>query len=124
MRGPLIRLPDGLTASEEPYEPDLRRFYWLNRVLLDPNDPKPKRPVVVVAKSTRGGGAISIVTRSTTDNFGVPHARRPEHGLNKNGWLSRLRYVSSELWTPSNARSMNLLLDDEDFSYVIRDFRL
>lgn len=45
LRGPLITIPEGLFASDEPYEPEVRRFYWLQRCLLDPEDPEPEAPL-------------------------------------------------------------------------------
>lgn len=120
----MIKLPDGLLAFDEPYEPDVRRFYWLQHCLLDPADPKPERPAVVMALPADREGSITFVTRSSTEKNGQCHPRFPEHGLNTEGWLTRLRWVSAELWTPANARSIDLLLDEETFSYVLRDFNL
>ena len=124
LRGPLIKIPDGLLTSDEPYEPDVRRFYWLEQPLLDPADPEPKRPAVVMALPVGTDGEIPVVTRSSTEKNGQFHPRYAEHGLNRDGWLTRLRRVSTELWTPTNAHSIDLLLDEETFSYVLRDFGL
>jgi hypothetical protein len=120
----LITIPKGLLAFDEPCEPEVRRFYWLQHCLLDPADPEPERPAVVMALPADAEGEITVVTRSSTEKNGQFHARCPEHGLNKDGWLTRLRWVSIELWTPANARSVDLLLDEETFSYVLRDFDL
>lgn len=68
--------------------------------------------------------AITVVTRSSTESNGQFHPRCPHQGLNKDGWLNRLRSVSAELWTPSNARSIDLLLDEVTFSSVLLDFGL
>jgi len=120
----LIKIPEGLLSSDEPHEPEVRRFYWLQHCLLDPADPEPERPAVVMALPADIEGTIPIVTRSSTEKNGQFHPRCPEQGLNKDGWLTRLRWVSTELWTPANARSLELLLDEESFSYVLRDFDL
>jgi hypothetical protein len=104
--------------------PEVRRFYWLTNSLLDPQDPKSERPAVVMAVPAATPGMIAVVTRSTTERNGQLHRREPQHGLNKDGWLSRLRVVSTELWTPENVRAIALLLDDDTFSYVLRDFDL
>ncbi len=122
LRGPLITIPDGLLASDEPYEPEVRRFYWLHRCLLDPNDPEPERPAVVLTLPADEAEVITVVTRSSTEKNGQFHPRCPAQGLNKDGWLNRLRSVSAEMWTPSNARSIELLLDEVTFSYVLLDF--
>jgi hypothetical protein len=92
--------------------------------LLDPTDPEPKRPAVVMALPAKSDGEIPVVTRSSTEENGQFHPLYPEHGLNKNGWLTRLRWISTELWTPANAHSIDLLLDEETFSYVLLDFDL
>ena len=102
----------------------MRRFYWLDHCLLDPADPEPERPAVVMALPAETDGEIAVVTRSSTEENGQFHPRYPEHGLNKHGWLTRLRWVSTELWTPANARSVDLLLDEQTFSYVLLDFNL
>ncbi len=120
----MIKIPDGLLASDEPDEPEVRRFYWLQDGLRDPADPEPQRPAVVMALPADAEGEIPVVTRSSTEKNGQFHPRFPKHGLNKDGWLTRLRWVSTELWTPANARSVDLLLDEETFSYVLRDFDL
>ena len=120
----MIKIPDGLLASDEPYLPEVRRLYWLQRALLDLTDPEPERPVVVMALPAESEAEITVVTRSSTEKNGQFHPRDTEHGLNKDGWFCRARWVSIELWTPANARSIDLLLDEETFSYVLRDFDL
>jgi hypothetical protein len=120
----LIKIPDGLLASSEPYLPDVRRIYWLQRPLLDLDDPELERPCVVVVLPAETESEITIVTRSSSERNGQFHPRQPEHGLNKDGWFTRIGWVSTELWTPENTHSTNLLLDEETFSYVLRDFDL
>lgn len=120
----MIKIPEGLRASGEPYLPDVRRLYWLQHPLLDEHDPEAQRPGVVVALPAKTDGEITVVTRSSSEKNGQFHSRQPEHGLNKNGWFNRVRWVSTELWTPDHAYSTELLLDEETFSYVLRDFDL
>ena len=109
---------------DEPYLPDVQRLYWLQRPLLDLADPELERPAVVVVLPAENEGEVTVVTRSSTEKNGTFHSRDPEHGLTKDGWFCRVRSVATELWTPANARSMELLLDEETFSYVLRDFDL
>lgn len=118
----MIKIPDGLEAAAEPYRPDLGRLYWLHHPLLDPGDPEDARPAAVVALPAREHGIITVAQRSSTERNGTFHRRQPAHGLNKDGWFSRLRPIQSALWTPRTAKSIDLLLDDETFAYVLKDF--
>lgn len=120
----LIKIPGGLAASGEPYEPDIGRLYWLRPPLLDPDDPEEERPAVVVAVPDDPHGQITIVMRSSTEKNGQFHPRDPAHGLTKDGWFSRMRPVAAVLWTPDVARSIDLVLDDGTFAYVMRDLDL
>jgi hypothetical protein len=120
----LIKLPEGLLASEDPYEPDVGRLYWLRPPLLDPDDPEPARPAVVMAIPDDEYGQITIVTRSSTEKNGQFHQRDPANGLTKDGWFSRIRTVPALLWTPDVAQSIEVFLDDTTFAYIQRDFDL
>jgi hypothetical protein len=117
----LIKIPEGLAASGEPYLPDIRRLYWLSHDLLDPDDREPKRPAAVLLLPTPIDEGILVAFRSSTERNGEHHAACPEHGLTKEGWFSRGRRVDPVLWTPDHAKSMELLLDEETYSYVLRD---
>jgi hypothetical protein len=107
-----------------PYIPDVRRIYWVNTALLDPDDEKPKRPVVVMRIPETTSGTVTVVVRSTTDKNGPKHDACPNTGLNEDGYFSRLRAVSCELWTPECVESCDLLLDEVTFSYVCLEFNL
>jgi hypothetical protein len=120
----LIKVPPGLLASGEPYQPDIRRVYWLRPPLLDEDDPHDERPAVVVSLPKDGNGTITFVTRSTTERNGQFHERDPDHGLNQDGWFSRVRSRSASLWTPDVARSTELILDETTFSWILQDFGL
>jgi hypothetical protein len=120
----LIKIPKGLLASGQPYQPDVRRLYWVRHPILDPHDPEVERPAVVVATPDDASGEIIFVTRSSTEKNGQFHPRQPEHGLNKDGWFTRVRSVAVDLWTPDAACSLELMLDEETFAYVLRDFDL
>jgi hypothetical protein len=120
----LIKIPLGLDAAMQPYMPEVRRLYWLHRPLLDPQDPEDARPAVVVALPPDETGLIKVVQRSSTERNGQFHARQPEFKLSKDGWFSRLRPIQAVLWTPSTAESIDLLVDEETFSYILKDFGL
>lgn len=111
-----------LPTSGEPYEPDVGRLYWLQQPLLDPGDPKPKRPVVVMAVPDDEYGQITIVTRSSTERNGQFHPKDPAKGLTKDGWFSRMRTVPA--LTRDAAQSTEAVLDDTTFAYIQRDFDL
>jgi hypothetical protein len=120
----LIKIPAGLIASGEPYEPDVGRLYWLRPPLLDPDDPEDERPAVVMRIPDDVYGQITIVTRSSTEKNGQFHPKDPENGLTKNGWFSRMKNVPALLWTPDAATSIEAVVDDTTFAYVQRDFDL
>jgi hypothetical protein len=117
----LVRLPPGLDGFDEPYVPDLRRLYWVTQPLLDADDPKPKRPVVVIAVPQDVYGVVTFAVRSSTEKNGQFDPKHPDHGLSLSGWFSRFRTRSCLLWTPEHAQSVEFLLDEETFSYVLRD---
>jgi hypothetical protein len=120
----LIKIPDGLLASREPYEPDVGRPYWLQQPLLAADDPEPERPAVVMAVPDDEYGQIAIVTRSSTEKNGQFHPKDPANGLTKDGWFSRMRTVPALLWTPDVARSIEAVLDETTFAYIQWDFDL
>lgn len=119
----MIEIPEGLLASGEPYEPDVGRLYWLRPPLLDPDDPEPERPAVVMDVPADEYGQITIVTRSSSEENGQFHPKDPASGL-KNGWFSRMKTVPALLWTPDAARSIEVVLDETTFAYIQRDFDL
>jgi hypothetical protein len=121
LRGTLIKIPAGLAASGEPYLPDIRRLYWLREALLDPEDPEVERPCAVLLLPAAKGEEILVGLRSSTERNGQHHPKHPQLGLTKEGWFSRGRRIDPELWTPDNTESMNLLLDEETYSYVLAD---
>ena len=118
----MVKLPPGLAAAGEPYLPDLQRLYWIDTQILSPDDPEPRRPGVVITVPTTVYGTVNVVTRSTTDGFGVPHDRQPELGLNKAGHFSRLVPVQCQLWTPEHVKSSELL-DEVTYSWVLLEFQ-
>jgi len=118
---PLIKIPDGLDLSDQPFPPTVRRFYWLRDGLREVDDPELQRPGVVLLEALPGED-LAVATRSTSEKVGAFHARNRDAGLNKDGWFSRLRWVSPDLWTPNNAKSIDLMLDEETYCYVMKDF--
>ena len=117
----MTHLPTELSAASAPYVPDMGRLYWLDAVLLDPADPETDRPGVVISVPETVYGTVLVVTRSSTDGFGVAHDRRRDLGLNKSGHFSRLLPVQCQLWTPDNVRPSGML-DEETLAWVLLRF--
>jgi hypothetical protein len=109
--------------DDDPYLPDLQVVYWVDTTILPPGDPEPKRPVVVVAVPENTNGTVRVVTRSTTEQYGVEHTATRELGLNKAGRFSRLLPVQGALWTMRNV-SWAGQLDDVTFAAVCARFQL
>jgi hypothetical protein len=118
----VIDLPKGLLEASGPYLPDVQRLYHLLGPLLEVDDPEDERPAVVLAIPEETPGDIWVGLRSSTEENGVFHRAEPALELYKDGWFSRLRTISTELWTPEYAKSTNHLLDEETFAYVYRDY--
>lgn len=114
-------IPGGLSAADEPYVPDVRRLYWLRPPLLGPEDPEPERPAVVLVISQKAGCEILVGLRTSTERNGTPHEKHPKQGVTKDGWFSRSRSINPQLWTPNNASSIDLLLDEATYAYVWND---
>lgn len=115
----MIIIPDGLEVAGDAYAPEVQRLYWLEKALLAPHDPENSRPCVVLDVPD-DGDVVIVSTRSSTDGYGVPHPRQPSVGLRKDGWFSRIQPVQAPLWTPKNARSIDLVLDQSTFAAVRR----
>lgn len=116
----MIEIPDGLLASDEPFLPDVQRLYRLFPPLLDPSDPKPTRPAVVV----RAEADIVVASRSASAKRVVFHPKDHAARLTKDGRFDRVRTLSAQLWTPRAAKSLDLVLDDATFKLICEEFRL
>lgn len=107
--------------EEVPFIPDIQVVYWVDTVLLPPGDPEAQRPVVVMAVPDTTTGTIRVATRSSSEQWGIPHPRAEGLGLNKDGWFSRRANILGELWTLKNVRSTGIL-DDDTFAAVCARF--
>jgi hypothetical protein len=118
---PLTRIILPPIFEEVPFVPDVQVVYWVDTGVLPPGDPEPQRPVVVMAAPPTTAGTVRVATRSSTEEWGIPHPRSEALGLSKDGWFSRRANVLCELWTLSNVRSTGTL-DDETFAAVCARF--
>lgn len=107
--------------EDVPFIPDIQVVYWVDTAILPPGDPEPQRPVVVMAVPDTTAGTVRVATRSSTEQWGIPHPRSEPLGLSKDGWFSRRANVLGELWTLSNVKSTGLL-DDATFAAVCARF--
>jgi hypothetical protein len=83
-----------------PYRPEPGMVYWIETTLLPPGDPEFRRPVVVVGTPETADGTVTVVARSTSDDFGVEHPADRDLGLSAPGRFSRRHPVPGRLWTP------------------------
>lgn len=107
--------------EEVPFIPDIQVVYWVDTALLPPGDPEAQRPVVVMAVPETTTGTIRVATRSSSEQWGIPHPRSEALGLNKKGWFSRRANILGELWTLKNVSSTGIL-DDDTFAAVCARF--
>lgn len=117
----MVKLPPGLAAASAPYIPDVGRLYWLGSELLDPGDPEERRPGVVISVPGTVYGTVNVVTRSSTDGYGVAHDEERVLGLNRPGHFSRLLPVQCQLWTPECVESSGML-DEDTLAWVLLRF--
>jgi hypothetical protein len=107
--------------EDVPFIPDVQVVYWVDTTLLPPGDPEEQRPVVVMAVPTTTTGTIRVATRSSSEQWGIPHPRSETLGLNKDGWFSRRANILGELWTLRNVRSTGVL-DEDTFTAICARF--
>lgn len=71
--------------------PAWRDVFWIPRDLMDPNDPKPGRPAVVVEVLRGPAGRARVVSRTRDQRrgrIGVHHGAQPELRLFQEGWFT------------------------------------
>jgi hypothetical protein len=107
--------------EDVPFIPDIQVVYWVDTAILPCGDPEDQRPVVVMAVPASTTGTVRVATRSSTERWGIPHARSGALGLGKDGWFSRRANIQCELWTLGNVRSTGIL-DHQTFAAVCARF--
>ncbi len=121
--GSLPARPVGARLGGEPFLPEVGAVYWVETTILAPGvgDPEARRPVVVVAAPATVDGTATVVSRSTTDGFGVDHPAGGHLGFSVAGRFSRRHPVPCRLWT---ARDVTLVgpLDHDLLAAVVARF--
>ena len=97
--------------------------YWADVTVLPPGDPEDRRALVVLAAPATRSGTVSVVVRSTVDDFGVEHAAGGSLAFNAPGRFSRRHGVLALLWTAPHVTPIGLL-DEAVFSQVVARFGL
>ncbi len=110
-----------MTAADAPTLPMPGTVYWVETGIFPAPDPEPHRAVVVLAAPATTGGTVTVVTRSSSDDFGVDHRPDSRLGLSSPGRFSRRLPVQAELWTPVTATALGPL-DDATFAAVLDRF--
>lgn len=111
-----------MTAADAPTVPVAGTVYWVETGILPTVDPEPHRAVVVLAAPAGTGGTVAVVTRSSSDGFGVEHGPDPRLGLSSAGRFSRRLPVQAQLWTADTATAVGPL-DEATFAAVLDRFR-
>ena len=97
--------------------------YWADVTILPAGDPEDRRAVVVLAAPTTPGGTVTVVARSTVDDFGVDHPAGDGLPFTAPGRFSRRYGVLGFLWTAPYVTPIGLL-DDDVFAAVVARFGL
>jgi len=105
----------------EPFPALVQTVYWVDTSILPAGDAERQRAVVVMAAPPSVAGTVTVVARSGTDRFGVPHGADAALGLSAAGRFSRRLPVQGELWTPAVASPCGRL-DDSTFAAVVDRF--
>lgn len=102
--------------------PLIRGMYLIDTVLLTGNDPKPRRPVVVLAQPAYGLTSVPVLARTTDTSIdGVRHPRNNGLQLSKDGMFAYryLRHVDVRHFTASpNAVVFLGMLEPEYYAWV------
>ena len=95
--------------------------YWADVTILPHGDPEDRRAVVVLAAPATPSGTVTVVARSTVDDFGVEHRAGDGLRFPVPGRFSRRHGVLALLWTAPHVNPIGLL-DDDLFAAVVARF--
>lgn len=99
-----------------------RELYLVARELMDPTDPKPMRPAVILEAAPSPMGRVRLVTRTRhLARGGVPHGRQPAERLHDAGVFSDEYTIDAALFTTAKVVYLGML-DEAAFEQVRAEF--
>jgi hypothetical protein len=105
-----------------PFNALIREVYWIPRELMDPTDPKPGRPPVVVEEAHGPAARLRVVTRTRDENRGgIEHPSQPDLRLKDRGWFSDEYWVDAARLVPGVAEYRGVL-DESTFDAVMDEY--
>ena len=106
-RGPHSRLH---MTTPAPFNALIREVYWIPRELMDPKDPKPGRPAVVIEEAHGPAARLRVVSRTRDEKRGgVEHPPQADLHLKDRGWFSDDYWVDAWRLVPGVADYRGLL---------------
>lgn len=99
-----------------------QEVYWIPRELMDPNDPKPGRPAVVIEQAHGPAGRLRVVSRTRDPRRGgIQHPPQADLRLNDLGWFSDEYWVDAARLVPGVAEYRGVL-DEQTFEAVLEEY--
>lgn len=90
---------------------------------MDPNDPKPGRPAVVIEEAHGATGRLRVVSRTRDPHRGgVEHPPQRDLRLNDRGWFSDGYWVDAVRLVPGVAEYRGLL-HEPTFDAVMEEYQ-
>lgn len=94
------------------FHAEQRELYLVARELMDPSDPKPMRPAVVLEGAAGPLGRVRLVTRTRhLARGGVPHGPQPAERLRDPGVFSDEYSIDAALFTTASAVYLGMLAE-------------
>lgn len=108
--------------NSAPFNACIREVYWIPRDLMDPQDPKPGRPAVVIEEAHGSAGRLRVVTRTRDRNRGgIEHPPQTDLRLKDWGWFSDEYWVDAARLMPGISEYRGLL-DHSTFEAVTEEY--
>lgn len=109
-------------TTTAPYDALIREVYWIPRELMDPNDPKPGRPSVVIERPHAPAGRLRVVSRTRDERRGgIEHPPQADLRLQDRGWFSDEYWVDAHRLVPGVAEYRGVL-DEVTFEAVVEEY--
>lgn len=103
-----LRTPD-FGPPGPPYLPQIGQMYLVRTLVYASHDPAAARRAVVVTVPATKFGRIQLVTRTTKQVDGVPHAADLAIGCDEDGVFSELVGVEQPQWRSGNVVLLGVL---------------